>query len=174
MEELELTFLARSLPAELGASPRKEMLDVYVPATSAHPTLRVRRQGDRLEITRKEPVAAGDNSKMLEITIPLRPDEFALLSSVAGKRVAKTRFFYPEGGVTYQVDVFREALSGLVLVDVEFEDEASKASFRMPEWCLAEVTQEQFTAGGMLCGKSYADIEADLARFGYRRIQASV
>lgn len=39
-----------------------------------------------------------------------------------------------------------------------------------PDFCLVDVTQETFLAGGMLCGKRYADIEAGLDRFGYRKI----
>lgn len=46
----------------------------------------------------------------------------------------------------------------------------SMGSFQMPDFCLCEVTQEEFIAGGMLCGKRYTDIEADLERFGYKRI----
>jgi CYTH domain-containing protein len=68
------------------------------------------------------------------------------------------------------VDVFRDALDGLVLVDFEFETEAEKDEFPMPDFCLVEVTQEEFLAGGMLCGKSYDDIASDLSRFGYGRI----
>lgn len=31
-------------------------------------------------------------------------------------------------------------------------------------------TQENFVAGGMLCGKSYEGIEKDLAKFGYQKL----
>ena len=40
----------------------------------------------------------------------------------------------------------------------------------MPDFCLADVTQEEFVAGGALCGKKYPDIEQKLAAFGYSRI----
>ncbi len=40
----------------------------------------------------------------------------------------------------------------------------------MPDFCLVEVTQEDFVAGGMLCGKSYEDIKADLDRYGYTKL----
>ena len=67
--------------------------------------------------------------------------------------------------------MFTGALDGLVLIDFEFETEAEKEAFVMPDFCLVEVTQEEFLAGGMLCGKSYDDISADLALFGYERIR---
>ena len=43
----------------------------------------------------------------------------------------------------------------------------------MPNFCLAEVTHEEFLAGGMLCGKSYADIRESLKRLGYTKIGAA-
>jgi len=55
------------------------------------------------------------------------------------------------------------------LVDVEFKDLDAKSSFGMPDFCLADVTQETIFAGGMLCGKKYSDIEERLKAFGYER-----
>ena len=43
--------------------------------------------------------------------------------------------------------------------------------FTLPDFCLAEVTQEEFIAGGMLSGKKYSDIEADLSRYDYVKLQ---
>lgn len=39
----------------------------------------------------------------------------------------------------------------------------------MPDFCLADVTQEKFTAGGILAGKKYSDIEAELEKYGYKK-----
>lgn len=55
-------------------------------------------------------------------------------------------------------------------VDFEFETEEEKEKFIMPEFCLAEVTQEEFIAGGKLCGKSYAEIEKELEELGYNKL----
>ena len=170
MEELERTYLAKELPKGLSAFPAKEMLDIYLPSTAAHPDLRIRKRGDTLEMTKKQPIVAGDSSRQLEQTIPLTKAEYDELSSLRGKRVAKTRYYYREDGVDFEVDVFHGGLEGLVLVDVEFSSIAAKDAFSMPPFCLAEVTQEKFLAGGMLCGKTYADIQTDLARFGYKKL----
>ena len=168
MEELELTYLVRELPEGVLDAPRKDMLDIYLPAGAAHPTLRVRKSGERYEITKKQPLKEGDASHQLETTIPLTEAEFVELGTLSGKRVEKTRYIYEEDGVTYEIDVFQGPLAGLVLADVEFGSAAEKDVFDMPAWCLADVTQEVFVAGGMLCGKSYADIERDLTRFAYK------
>lgn len=168
--ELELTYLAKSLPAGMATAQRKEMMDIYIPATSPHPTLRIRKNGEKYEITKKEPIVDGDSSRQLETTIPLRPEEFAELSQLSGKLVAKTRYLYQENNINYEIDVFTGSLTGLVLIDVEFATPEEKSKFTPPEWCLVEVTQEKFVAGGMLCGKKYADIEVDLKRFNYQKL----
>ncbi len=170
MEELELTYLAKDLPAGLAQAQKKEMLDIYIPAASDHPNLRIRKNGDKYEITKKEPIVKGDASRQFETTIPLRSEEFAELSQLPGKRVAKTRYLYKENGTNYEIDVFAGELAGLVLVDVEFATAEAKNKFTKPEWCLAEVTQEKLLAGGMLCGKRYADIAGELERFAYKKL----
>jgi len=57
-----------------------------------------------------------------------------------------------------------------VLVDIEFDSPEDLHASTMPEFCLADVTQEDFIAGGRLCGKSYIDIESELTRFEYTKL----
>lgn len=168
MIELERTFLARRLPVDLSKAPSKDIIDVYLPLQSRHPILRLRKNGDRCVITKKQPEKKGEHSHLKEETIVLSPEEFAALNTVTGKKVHKKRYAYPWKDKTIEIDVFQGPLTGLVLVDVEFRTEEEKQAFRMPPFCLVEITQEEFIAGGMLCGKSYADIAKDLARFSYK------
>lgn len=171
MEEFELTYLIKEFPNGLLSSSSKEMLDIYIPSTAAHPSLRIRKNGEKVEITKKQPVKEGDASHQLETTIPLVLSEYGELSELIGKRVQKTRFYYQNNGINYEVDVFRRDLEGLVLVDVEFDSLDKKSSFIPPSWVLADVTQESFIAGGMLCGKKYSDIEEQLEKFNYKKLK---
>lgn len=170
MIELENTYLAKRLPNDLHNYPSKEIIDVYIPAAAFHPVLRFRKNGDRYEMTKKEPVTAGDASRQEEQTINLSEEEFNALSTLEGKRVEKRRYLVPIDGRQAEVDVFMGKLAGLVLIDFEFETVEDKDEFAMPDICLADVTQEDFLAGGMLCGKSYADIEESLERFDYKKV----
>ena len=167
--ELEKTYLAKRLPTGLENFPHKEILDIYFPVSAAHPVLRLRKKGNSFEMTKKEPVKDGDASEQTEHTIKLTEDEFKTLSAIEGKRSRKIRYEYPCQGRTTEVTVFKDELEGLVLVDVEFDDAKSKNAFVMPDFCLADVTQEQAFAGGMLCGKKYSDISDKLKGFGYER-----
>jgi len=170
-EEFELTYLIKRLPDTFSTSvPSKEILDIYLPTSSDHATLRVRNRGGIYEITKKEPVSGTDSSHQNENTIPLTREEFDEIAMLQGKRVRKIRYDYTEGGTRYEIDVFKDALEGLVLVDVEFRSNDEKAAFVPLEWLLADVTQEKFIAGGVLCGKSYGEIEHHLDQYGYQPI----
>ena len=171
MIELEKTYLARKLPNDLKNSKFKEIIDAYIPKQSKHPTLRLRKNGAKFELTKKEPINEGDSSEQNEQTIILTEAEFeALNSQVDGKRVRKLRYFYEYKGRIAEVDVFQDALLGLVLVDFEFESSQNKNSFEMPDFCLADVTQEDFIAGGMICGKSYEEIKDKLDSYNYTKL----
>ncbi|MDZ7611892.1 MAG: hypothetical protein U5L10_03955 [Candidatus Moranbacteria bacterium] len=171
MLELEKTYLAKYLPKGLKDCSFKEVIDVYIPKTDPHPVLRLRKNGSNFEMTKKQPVKGGDASAQTEETIILSREEFdALNNQVEGKRVRKVRYSYNHQGKTAEIDVFQDDLKGLVLVDFEFESVNDKEIFVMPDFCLADVTQEDFIAGGMLCGKGCGDIEEKLNRFGYQKI----
>lgn len=169
MLELEKTYLVRNLPAGLEKCASEKLSDCYLPLTSAHPKLRLRQRGGRYEITKKEPVA-GDASEQEETTIELTAEEYAAFATVAGKRLCKRRYCYPCGDITAEIDVFEGDLRGLVMADFEFTGVQEKAAFTPPDWCLCEVTEEDFIAGGRICGKKYADLAGELERFGYERI----
>ena len=169
--EFELTFLARALPEGLANWPSMRLTDVYVPANPVmHPRLRLRQKGEAYEITKKVPLNSADASAHTEITIPLSPDEYRDLAGLNGRRVEKIRYSGLIDGNPAEVDVFVGALQGLVLIDFEFSDREQLEKFVVPRICLADVTQEEFIAGGMLSGKGFADIESRLRDFGYEPI----
>ncbi len=168
--ELERTYLAKRLPEGLKDCPAKEIKDIYIPETEAHPVLRIRKRGDKYEITKKQPVTGTDSSEQYEHTITLTKDEFNALEQAKGKVVRKIRYYYNHNGAQAEVDVFQDDLAGLVLIDFEFKETSAKNNFPMPDFCLVDVTQDKYFAGGMLCGKKYADIEVHLGALGYKKI----
>lgn len=170
--ELEYTFLAKDLPQEIRDKKVKptRIMDVYVPDTPEHSHLRLRQRGEKYEITKKLPVKSGDASAQTENTISLTKDEFKSLSVASQKRVVKDRYNIKIEGYPAEVDVFREKLQGLVMIDFEFGSEKERQEFVRPKIVLADVTQEDFVAGGMLAGKSYKGIEQKLEEFGYAPI----
>ncbi|MDE1857317.1 MAG: hypothetical protein KGH98_04555 [Candidatus Micrarchaeota archaeon] len=168
--EFEKTYLVKYLPEGLEKCANKELIDIYFPASEKHCHTRIRKDGGKFVITKKEPLHGNDSSSFLEQTINLDRGEFDALSKIDGKRLRKVRYAYNHSGHPAEIDVFKDALEGLVLADFEFAGQAEMEAFRMPDFCLAEVTQEEFVAGGYLCGKSYGDIGGHLNRYGYHKL----
>ena len=93
MDEFELTFLPKELPANVYTSTSKEMLDIYLPSYAEHPHLRIRKSGSKCEITNKQPVVEGDASHQYEATIPLTAEEFSDLETVKGRGYIKRAIY---------------------------------------------------------------------------------
>jgi len=170
MIELEKTYLIKKLPENLKDCRFKEIIDLYLPESSKHSVLRLRKNGDRYELTKKEPVHGTDSSYQEEQTIILTEIEYNTLNELRGKKVHKLRYYYDYNGRIAEIDVFQDLLKGLIMVDFEFKTMEAKDSFEMPEFCLADVTQDVFTAGGVICGKCYNDIEKELKKYNYSKI----
>lgn len=168
--ELERTFLLKNVPENLKDCKSVEIFDIYIPQSTPHPILRIRKKGDVLEITKKSPVDLNDCSEQSEETIPLTKEEFSDFLKLDGKRIRKIRYYYPINNKTAEIDVFLDDLEGLALVDVEFSSNEEKSSFIVPDFCLVDVTQEEFLAGGILAGKKYLDIQPILDKYGYKKL----
>ena len=165
--ELELTYLAREIPAEIRNVLPKRLVDMYVPENADRPYIRLRQNGDEYEITKKKPIDENDFSRQTEQTIPLDNEEFTALAISSRRKVEKDRYKVDIDGSIAEVDVFQGLLKGLVLIDFEFESVETKQAFRPPGCCLVDVTQELFIAGGQLAGKAYDDIKTELEKFNY-------
>ncbi len=173
MIELERTFLAKYLPANLDQCKKKEIIDIYIPGDSSHPTLRIRKNGDKHEITRKTLAKEGNQNILKEDTIPISAEEFKLLQSTNGRVLHKIRYYYPHNGQIAEIGIHQGPLQGLVLIDFEFENEEVMNAFEMPDFCLVDVKEagvKLALAGGLLCGKSYAEIEEQLNAIGYNKL----
>lgn len=169
--EYELTYLAKCIPSEAMEISSFDMVDIYLPEQlDVHPRLRVRKQGKEYMITKKLPVSGEDASTHSENTIPLSIEEFRCLKKSSSRLVRKERKCIVIEGRRAEIDIFQGELEGLVLIDFEFSSKSEMEGFVPPDCCLADVTQENFIAGGLLAGKKYSDIEPDLMRLNYEKI----
>ena len=95
--ELEKTYLAKFIPEGALECESREILDLYIPATVPHPVLRLRKKGEKFEITKKQPVSENDSSEQTEDTIVLSAEEFNALTKVNSKKVHKIRYLFNYG-----------------------------------------------------------------------------
>ena len=168
--EIERTYLAKDLPVGLEKCACREIIDLYLPRKAVHAKLRVRKSGDSYAITKKTPVSEASASIQTEETIKITPEEFKALLKADVRKIEKRRYLYPVGKLTAEIDVFGGKLKGLVLVDFEFNSASEAQNFVMPDFCLADVTEEDYIAGGVLSKYSYRQLKQFLKGYEYKRI----
>lgn len=168
--EIEKTYLAKYLPEGLRQNKSLEILDIYLPENSPHPKLRIRKSGDSYTITKKSPISAETYSIQNEDSIKITAEEFNALSNVSNRKIHKIRYFYPYQEYTAEFDVFLDQLAGLVLIDFEFPSPEKLEQFTTPDFCLADVTEEEIIAGGVLSGHNLQSIKNTLNKFSYQEI----
>jgi CYTH domain-containing protein len=101
-------------------------------------TVRVRRMGDRAFVTIKG-ANVGPRRSEWEYEIPAADaDELLLLCE--GPVLDKTRYVIEVAGRDWEVDVFAGANAGLVIAEVELDDET--AVVELPAWAGLEVTDD--------------------------------
>lgn len=168
--EIEKTYLIKYIPRDLFKYKSKEIEDLYIPKGSGHARLRIRKNGDSFVITKKIPVKNKNSSFHSEFNLEITKQEFDALRSSRCNVVKKTRFYYSYQKMIAEIDVFKGKHKGLVLVDFEFKNKSKLAKFKMPDFCLADVTEEEFTAGGVLCKNSFSKLLPHLKKFNYKKV----
>jgi len=163
--EYELTFLASDISELIDGVESIEVSDVYIPDKNYHSILRLRKCDDVYEITKKQPVEGLDSSIQYEDTISLSKEEYEAIATSSNKKVEKLRYKVKIDDQEAEIDVFQGELKGLILVDFEFNSKEEKSRFTKPDFCRAEVTQEQVFAGGYLAGKTMDDISLTLEKY---------
>jgi CYTH domain-containing protein len=68
----------------------------------------------------------------------------------AGRRVEKTRYVIDQSGYCLELDLFRGALTPLMLLEVEFESVAGSQDFIPPNFVGREVTLDRAYSNAML------------------------
>jgi len=101
-------------------------------------TVRVRIAGDRAWITIKG-ITTGASRPEYEYEIPIA-DANELLRLCEGPLIEKLRHVIVHEGMTWEIDEFRGDNEGLIVAEVELDDEAE--SFARPSWLGEEVTDD--------------------------------
>jgi adenylate cyclase len=105
--------------------------------------VRLRRTANAETLT----VKTGSGLARSEVELPLTPEQAnALWPYTAERRIEKTRYraeLRDSARHIVEIDVYGAALTGLCVIEVEFETSAEAAEFVPPEWFGREVTGEQ-------------------------------
>jgi CYTH domain-containing protein len=136
--EIERKFLLDELPRALAFAKRTAILQGYL-AIDGDTEVRVRRTPSGATLTIKH--GGGEVRVEEELALDERRAD-ALWELTAGRRVQKTRREMRVDGVTVEVDEYFGALDGLIVAEVEFDDEDAARAWMPPAWFGREVTGE--------------------------------
>ncbi len=168
--EIEKTYLAKFLPRDLMKFSYTEIIDLYFPKNSKHPKLRIRKRDNSYTITKKNVIDEKDSSTQREQNIKITKEEFDSFFELQGNKIHKIRFLYPCKGKVAEIDVFLGRFKGLVLVEVEFDSKEELEKASMPDFCLADVTEEECIAGGFLSTIDFDGIKEALDKFNFKKL----
>src|ERR1043165_7182907 len=135
--EIERKFLVRILPNDLTNYPQNDISQGYLVSMDDGLQVRLRKAGEHFSLTYKR----GSGSVREEREVELTAEQFdALWPATEGKRLVKTRYEIPLGERPVEIDLYHDRHEGLVVAEVEFDDEEIAKNFQPPDWLGDDVT----------------------------------
>jgi adenylate cyclase len=136
--EIERKFLVEVLPRDLDWLDERALRQGYV-ALDGRTEVRVRDDDGSWRLTIKH----GDGRRRVEedMEVDARRGE-ALWELTEGRRVEKRRRRMAYGSAMLEIDEYEGDLRGLLVAEVEFDDEAASDAFTPPDWFGSEVTED--------------------------------
>ncbi|MDR5591271.1 CYTH domain-containing protein [Christiangramia sp. SM2212] len=152
MQEIERKFLVKSDNFKKLASEKTLFVQAYL-NTDPERTIRIRISGDKAFMTIKGKSSENGLSRF-EWETEIDLDEAKeLLNLCEPGKIEKFRYLVSAGNHTYEVDEFLEDNKGLVLAEIELENEDDE--FEKPEWLGEEVTGNLDYYNSNLIAKPY-------------------
>lgn len=137
--EIERKFLVRRIPDALTSYAHAEMAQGYLVTAPGGVQVRMRKAGEKHSLTYKR----GRGNAREEREIELTPEQFAVLwPATEGRRLTKIRYDVPCGERVVELDVYTGKHEGLIVAEVEFDDEQSARDFQVPDWLGKDVSHD--------------------------------
>ncbi len=135
--EYERKWLLSGLPERLADFNPVMLVQGYLPGTTLVERIRCTTVDGVVRWVRTIKLGRGAARIEVEEDAPAYLGE-ALFALTAGKRVSKQRYSVPDGGRTWEIDVFTDR--ALVLAEMEFPD--ADVSVTLPSWLAQLVVRE--------------------------------
>lgn len=135
-QEIERKFLVTG-GSWRAAATGKRYCQGYIKTVRAGQSVRVRIAGDQGYLTIKGP-SQGLSRAEFEYEIPLGDAQQMLDTLCDRPLIEKTRYRLPMGPVVWEIDEFKGDNAGLIVAEVELENEAQVVE--LPEWIGQEVS----------------------------------
>jgi CYTH domain-containing protein len=167
--ELHRLFLIERLPEPLmPASSHLQIFDNYIENTR----LRLRQIRDPYSnawtriLQQRFPADDAEYAVTKLAEIHLNDEEYAVFERFEGREIRKNRYFHEFDRMSFAFDVFLGDLWGLNMARVDFDTREHMIEFLPPPFAVFEVTENAFFTGENLVGKTFADVQTEVARIG--------
>ena len=135
--EIERKFLVRTMPERLDRFRATEIAQGYLAIAPNGVQVRLRKRDAAHSLTYKRNSGLAREEREIELSLA----QFEVLwPATQGKRLMKIRYDIPLANAVVEVDVYRSQHEGLIVAEVEFDDEQSARDFQAPEWLGEDVT----------------------------------
>lgn len=165
--EIEKTYLAKYIPSNLNENKYSSIEDLYFNIRDWLNRIRIRKQDDIIELTKKSPTKNIDHWINNEETIILTEIELKNFKDIPCQIIKKKRYYYTLNNINYEIDIFEEGLEWLVMIDVEFKSIEEYENFSMPDFCLCDVTSDKEIAWSKLIWQTFKSLQGYLREKKY-------
>jgi CYTH domain-containing protein len=138
MKEIERKFTVKPNVLEVLSFLEPKKIQQGYLMDKAGKTVRVRTKGEKGFLTIKGKTT-GITRTEFEYEIPYA-DAIELLTNFCEKTLSKERYKLTYKENTWEIDVFHDSLEGLIVAEIELENEADE--FEKPNWVLEEVSYD--------------------------------
>ncbi|MCL4152502.1 UNVERIFIED_CONTAM: hypothetical protein GTU68_019859 [Idotea baltica] len=137
--EIERKWLVETLP-DLSKARRYKIIQGYISIAENGDEVRLRKK-DNLYF---QTIKSKGGLVRSEVEIKLTEEQFnTLWPTTEDKRIVKTRYEIPINSLIAEVDIYKENLEGLKIVEVEFSTIEEAELFSFPNWFGKEVTEDE-------------------------------
>ncbi|MFZ9027527.1 MAG: CYTH domain-containing protein [Crocinitomicaceae bacterium] len=136
MKEIEYKYLVDESKWNVLSKPEPQEIIQGFLSRSKELVVRVRVKGENGYLTIKGK-SEGIARTEFEYQIPV-DEAKAILAEFSDKQIIKKRYEITDHGKTWEVDVFKGALEGLILAELEVESEDEQ--FTLPDWVTEDVS----------------------------------
>lgn len=144
--ELELAWLVKSLPKDYKRYKSANIKQAYLQSSeSCIKDIRAREKDGVYTLTEKRFIKSPQETGYTqELTKKLRKEEFLNFWKKSKKRIRKVRYYYPlDNDLVAEIDIYKNNLEGLIVVEVEFPTIPAYKKFVAPGWFGKEVTDSK-------------------------------
>ncbi|MDR0930839.1 MAG: AAA family ATPase [Clostridiales bacterium] len=143
--EIERKFLVNpdAIPSYLlSIAEKRDIEQAYIPVDNPELEVRVRKSNDSYFVTNKQKIDE-DLTIRREDEFEISKSEYQMLFNQRKDNIIhKTRYSFPYDNHNIEIDFYADALKGLVIAEVEFDNLDDAKNFNAPLWFGKEVTND--------------------------------